>query len=165
MKHEGRIIPKEEVLANRSNAYEFIDFDNCKDCNKSLEDCTCINNTLDMKQETLEEASERIYQDEEIVNDYDISGYLQSAFLTGVKWQQEQYTIEEQHVGHTIDELDKEYIKGFNEGSAWQEEKSYTEEEVNSIFYAICKHSFFEDNVETVYLQNVKDEFEQFKKK
>ena len=55
MKHEGRVIPKEEVLANRSNAYEFIDFDNCKDCNKSLEDCTCINDTLDMKQETLEE--------------------------------------------------------------------------------------------------------------
>jgi hypothetical protein len=55
MKHEGRVIPKEEVLANRSNAYEFIDFNNCKDCNKSLEDCTCINDTLDMKQETLEE--------------------------------------------------------------------------------------------------------------
>ena len=55
MKHEVKIIPKEEVLANRSNAYEFIDFDNCKDCNKSLKDCTCINDTLDMKQETLEE--------------------------------------------------------------------------------------------------------------
>jgi hypothetical protein len=27
MKHEFKIIPKEEVLANRSNAYEFIDFD------------------------------------------------------------------------------------------------------------------------------------------
>jgi hypothetical protein len=35
MKHEFKIIPKEEVLANRSKAYEFIDFD---------------------KQETLEEA-------------------------------------------------------------------------------------------------------------
>jgi hypothetical protein len=55
MKHEGRVIPKEEILANRCNAYEFIDFNNCKDCNKSLEDCTCINDTLDMKQETLEE--------------------------------------------------------------------------------------------------------------
>ena len=53
----------------------------------------------------------------------------------------------------------------FIEGAKWQQERSYSEEEVNSIFYAICKHSFFEDNVETVYLQNVKDEFEQFKKK
>jgi hypothetical protein len=42
-----------------------------------------------MKQETLEEAAERFYGEEEIVNDYDISGYLQSAFLTGAKWQQE----------------------------------------------------------------------------
>jgi hypothetical protein len=46
-----------------------------------------------------------------------------------------------------------------------KQEISYSEEEVNNIFYAICKHSFFEDNVETVYLQDVKDEFEQFKKK
>lgn len=46
-----------------------------------------------------------------------------------------------------------------------KQERSYSEEEVNNIFYAICKHSFFEDNVETVYLQDVKDEFEQFKKK
>jgi hypothetical protein len=43
-----------------------------------------------MKQETLEEVAERFYGDEEIVNDYDISGYLQSAFLSGAKWQQEQ---------------------------------------------------------------------------
>ena len=46
-----------------------------------------------------------------------------------------------------------------------KQEKSYSEEEVNNIFYAICKHSFFEDNVETVYIQDVKDEFEQFKNK
>jgi hypothetical protein len=44
----------------------------------------------DKKQETLEEVAERFYGEEEIVNDYDISGYLQSAFLTGAKWQQEQ---------------------------------------------------------------------------
>ena len=46
-----------------------------------------------------------------------------------------------------------------------KQEKSYSEEEVNNIFYAICKHSFFEDNVETVYIQDVKDEFEQLKNK
>ena len=27
MKHTVKVIPKEEILANRSNAYEFIDFD------------------------------------------------------------------------------------------------------------------------------------------
>jgi hypothetical protein len=55
--------------------------------------------------------------------------------------------------------------KSFIKGAKYQQERSYSEEEVNNIFYAICKHSFFEDNVETVYLQDVKDEFEQFKKK
>jgi hypothetical protein len=48
------------------------------------------------KQETLEEAAERFYGEEEIVNDYDISGYLQSAFLTGAKWQQERMYSEEE---------------------------------------------------------------------
>lgn len=56
-------------------------------------------------------------------------------------------------------------IEDFINGAKWQQKNSYSEEEVNNIFYAICKHSFFEDNVETVYLQDVKDEFEQFKNK
>ena len=55
MKHIGKALSKEEVLANRSSAYNFIDFKNCKDCNISLEDCTCIQDTLDMKQATLQE--------------------------------------------------------------------------------------------------------------
>lgn len=59
----------------------------------------------------------------------------------------------------------KTYVGGYIDGVKWQQERSYSEEEVNNIFYAICKHSFFEDNVETVYIQDVKDEFEQFKKK
>jgi hypothetical protein len=61
-----------------------------------------------MKQETLEEAAERFYGDEEMVNKYDISGYLQSAFLTGVKWQQEQ-------IYNEIKELyENENITGFS---------------------------------------------------
>ena len=28
MRHEFRVVPKEEILANRCNAYSFIDFDN-----------------------------------------------------------------------------------------------------------------------------------------
>ncbi len=48
------------------------------------------------KQETLEEVAERFYGEEEIVNDYDISGYLQSAFLTGAKWQAERMYSEEE---------------------------------------------------------------------
>lgn len=59
------------------------------------------------------------------------------------------------------------WLTDFIDGRELQliQDEFYSEEEVNNIFYAICKHSFFEDNVETVYLQDVKDEFEQFKKK
>ena len=67
MKHEFKIIPKEEVLANRSNAYEFIDFD---------------------KQETLEEVAEKY------VNGRCTGGIMERALLSaiefGAKWQQEQ---------------------------------------------------------------------------
>jgi hypothetical protein len=34
MRHEGRVIPKEEVMANRSSAYEFIDFDSIEEESK-----------------------------------------------------------------------------------------------------------------------------------
>jgi hypothetical protein len=90
-----------------------------------------------MKQETLEEAvAKKLYpfNDGFQVMDIDISEELQVAFANGAKWQQEQYTIEEQCVGHTIDELDKEYIKGFNEGSAYQQERMYSEEDMKNAF-------------------------------
>jgi hypothetical protein len=67
------IIPKEE-LSTKLHKGEVVDESYPKE----------------FKQETLEEVAERFYGEEEIVNDYDISGYLQSAFLTGAKLQQEQ---------------------------------------------------------------------------
>jgi tRNA A22 N-methylase len=62
MKHEFKIIPKEEVLANRSNAYEFINLD---------------------KQETLEEFANKAYP---FYGDVE----LREAIELGAKWQQEQ---------------------------------------------------------------------------
>jgi hypothetical protein len=62
MKHEFKVIPKEEILSNRSNAYEFINFD---------------------KQETLEEAAKNYSKG---WGEYDDK----KAFIAGVKWQQEQ---------------------------------------------------------------------------
>jgi hypothetical protein len=93
MKHEVKALPKEEVLANRAKAYGFIDFDNCKDCNKSLKDCTCINDTLDMKQETLEEVAEN---ESEYLADYEDKEAYQKAFIAGAKWQQERSYSEEE---------------------------------------------------------------------
>ena len=65
----------------------------CKDCNKSLDDCTCIEDTIDMKQETtLEEAAERYVEEykweEERDPWYD--------FMEGAKWQQERMYSEEE---------------------------------------------------------------------
>jgi hypothetical protein len=82
--------------------------------------------TFKPKNETIEEArkyAELSYYGDEV-----------DAFVDGTNWQKEQYTLEEQHIGHTIDELSKEYIKGFNEGSARQKERMYSEEEVLEIF-------------------------------
>jgi hypothetical protein len=74
MKHKVEVIPKEEILANRSNAYEFIDFH---------------------KQETREEASE--YFAHNNFNMHNTNNYkaLKVGFEEGAKWQQERSYSEE----------------------------------------------------------------------
>jgi hypothetical protein len=65
---------------------------NCFDCNKSLQDCTCMEDTIDMKQETLEEAAERLYPttiDSFTDTGIDISATERIIFIEGAKWQQE----------------------------------------------------------------------------
>jgi hypothetical protein len=57
----------------------------CKDCNKLLEGCTCIEDTIDMKQETLEEAALN-YALEQHKLSKDV--YVQD-FYRGAKWQAE----------------------------------------------------------------------------
>ena len=63
MKHKVEVIPKKEILANRCNAYEFMDFD---------------------KKETIEEAFNRIFDS----IDYILFDY--TSFEQGAKWQKEQ---------------------------------------------------------------------------
>jgi inorganic pyrophosphatase len=61
----------------------------CKDCNKSLEECTCIKNTIDFpNQETLEEAAKRLYP---LRNTFleRFKDLEQKIFIEGAKWQQE----------------------------------------------------------------------------
>ena len=77
----------------------------------------------ELKQETLEEAAERVYTTE-LVMDVDISGDLQYAFIAGAKWQQEQYKID----------IDDAYNEGFENGKHWQQERSYSEEEVKQAY-------------------------------
>jgi hypothetical protein len=77
MKHEFKVIPKEEVLDNRSNAYEFIDFD---------------------KQETLEETAEK-YKINIIKSGrshrVEYTQQIKIDFIAGAKWQQERSYNEE----------------------------------------------------------------------
>jgi hypothetical protein len=83
MKHKVRIIPKEEILANRSNAYEFIDFD---------------------KQETLEEAAENHAKIFQFPFDCDPA----ETFIAGAKWQQER-SYSEEEVLNILDIMLSEY--------------------------------------------------------
>jgi hypothetical protein len=111
-----------------------------------------------MKQETLEEAGEKLYPNRESFL-YRFQNIERKAFTAGAKWQKEQYTIEEQHIGHTINELDKEYIKGFNEGSAYYIERMYSEEEVWNICNELASYFIGGDTFD------LQEWFEQFKKK
>jgi hypothetical protein len=120
------------------------------------------------KQETLEETA--FVAGEESFKEFR-KGILEAnrfdfvcGFTAGAKWQQEQYTIEEQHVGHTIDELDKEYIKGFNEGSAYYIERMYSEEEVIDLIQSLSMNEDF-NGYGSVSKETAKYFLEQFKKK
>jgi len=113
-----------EVFKERYHGVEFIDdypkgfFDykiiipqeelnlNCFDCNKSLQDCTCIEDTINMKQETLEEAKQRVLKANYMsANDADI-------FEMGTKWQQERMYSEEE-AGELVYNIIGEYAKQY----------------------------------------------------
>jgi hypothetical protein len=55
----------------------------CKDCNKSLEDCTCIEDTIELPNQALIEAAERYIAGDNYNRYYD-------DFIEGAKWIQEQ---------------------------------------------------------------------------
>jgi hypothetical protein len=59
----------------------------CKDCSQSLQVCTCIEDTIDMKQETPEEVAERLIP---------LSSVPRKWFVRGAKWQQERSYSEEE---------------------------------------------------------------------
>jgi hypothetical protein len=83
----------------------------CKDCNGNLTDCTCIEDTIDMKQETLEEAKKQQFKYDNLQDAKEISSRIKvvetleefaerlcpnkqveyDMILEGAKWQQEQY--------------------------------------------------------------------------
>jgi hypothetical protein len=97
------IIPKEE-LKQELNL-------NCFDCNKSLQDCTCIENTINMT-DPLEQAAKE-YAERHLDVSGNLGKYLVKAvFQDGVKWEQEQdknkYSEEE------VRKLFKQYKEDFS---------------------------------------------------
>jgi hypothetical protein len=91
-----------------------------------------------MKQETLEEAAERLQKDKYgifISKDAEVKGQL------------------------VIDTANAAFLSGMNEGAKWQQERSYSEEEVIAFGEFIFKHSLL------THTRGVKSLFEQFKKK
>ena len=77
-----------------------------------------------MKQETIEEVAERIYTTE-LVMDVDISEDLQSAFINGVKWQQEPEQFFNDDRVKTLEKGIEYFLK--------RQERMYSEEEVIKI--------------------------------
>jgi len=122
------------------------------------------------KQETLEEAAEIFVNNRftKQIKGEDIyaskSSIIESHILFA-KWQKEQYTIEEQHVGHSIDELSKEYIKGFNEGSAFEKQQAekhlYSEEDMKKYANYVSAHN---KSNKWEFPLSPKEWFKQFKK-
>ena len=74
-RHKVETIPAEEILANRSNAYEFIDFD---------------------KQETLNEVALEFAKDHHEMYETNNFGAMHFGFSWGAKWQQERSYSEEE---------------------------------------------------------------------
>jgi hypothetical protein len=160
------IIPKEEPKQENcctpiGQIKRYVD---CKGCDRKPKQIDMSKYTIgidpyDTQETTLEEVAFRLYP-KFVDNVYSKENESKRGVLRlGAKWQQEQYTIEEQHIGHTIDELDKEYIKGFNEGSAYYIERMYSEEDMIAFGEFIFKHTLL------AHSKGVKNLFEQFKKK
>lgn len=61
----------------------------CLDCNKSLEDCTCIEDTIELPNQALIEAAERYIAGDNYNRYYD-------DFIEGAKWQSEKSYSEEE---------------------------------------------------------------------
>ena len=111
-----------------------------------------------MIEETLEEAAERIYPNEGYKDEAycDLGEMSRELWLEGAKWQQEQEKI-------TTDDA---YNEGFENGKRWQQERSYSEEDLISLLeFNYKKETNQLGTLRKDYSQKiVREWFEQFKK-
>ena len=73
---------------------------NCFDCNKSLQDCTCMEDTIDMKQESIKEVAEKLYPAE-----WDWKE--KESFIEGAQWQADRMYTDMQEYAEFCIECDR----------------------------------------------------------
>ena len=171
----------------------------CKDCSDSLEDCTCIQDTIDFPKQEIK--LEEVFNDDkkenikkfidEIKNPSEPNQALKDAaqryekyserfdnkdneIMEGifnpdnwgrrlVKEKPKQETLEEafEKYSEYLEDFENKntYEHGFKDGAKWQQERSYSEEEVIAFGEFIFKHTLL------AHSKGVKNLFEQFKKK
>jgi hypothetical protein len=126
----------------------------CKDCNKSLEDCTCIEDTIDMKQKTLEEAKKQQFKYDNLQDAKEISSRIKVV-----------ETLEEvaERFANECNSYDAKLIAdGVEYGANWQAEKMYSEEDIMNALHSVE----LKDNKDYSKIYNgMKEWFKQFKKK
>jgi hypothetical protein len=185
----------------------------CKDCNRSLEDCTCIEDTIELPNQALKDAAERLKGKELFKESNDRARKIlseikslpiqeryekyserfdndESAIGNPETWGKRVLTEEDIFNQRDIDAVtdyigketskqetledaaerlysDKEYPMygeirrdGFINGAKWQQERSYSEEEVIDLLY---KRSIYQDHFESD--AEVREWFNKFKKK
>ena len=117
-----------------------------------------------MEKETLEEAAERIYPIN-IVVDYDTNEDIRNIWIEGAKWQAERMGLMEIELRHTKTLLAS--CEKALEDRDKQAGRMYSEEEVYKL---LLKHqsdyrSYVRNSYPLTWSFNIKDWFEQFKKK
>jgi len=129
----------------------------CKDCSQSLQICTCIEDTIDMKQSTkdriLSETSEEIKQR---VRETANRLVLKQETLEDAAARLYPTDCTNWSIKIPLDER-----KAFIEGAKWQQERSYSEEEVLELLEKIQQQVAIDYNDEFLF---AKEWFEQFKK-
>jgi hypothetical protein len=111
------ILPKEEPKQE------------CKDCNVSLEDCTCIEDTIDMKQKTLEELKDLAYYKANAEEDYLAVPISVMRYISQLEQQENSYSEEEV----------LELLQKFNQNAM-----EYIKEDEKSIMTSITLKKWFE---------------------
>lgn len=92
----------------------------CKDCNKSLEDCTCIENTVEFPKQRLEKYSERFdNKDNEIVKGIFNSDNWGKRLVKAPKKE----TLEEAIESYLDSPLPHSYKRAVEFGAKWQQEQ------------------------------------------